>query len=117
MNILAEQGPLALFAAFLVAHALCDFPLQGAYLSKQKIRKQAGSFAEWLVALSAHCVIHAGAVWLVSGSLLLGAVELVLHSLIDTGKGEGKFGILTDQILHLLCKLGYVVVLVRYGPL
>lgn len=117
MNILADQGPLALFAAFVVAHALCDFPLQGAYLAKQKSRRLADGFGEWIVALSAHCVIHAGAVWLVSGSLLLGAVELILHGLIDTAKSEGKIGLFTDQSLHLICKLAYVVVLVRYGPL
>ena len=117
MNILADQGPLGLFAAFVVAHALCDFPLQGPYLAKQKARKQAGSFAEWLVALSAHCVIQAGGVWLVSGSLLLGTVELVLHCLIDLGKTEGKFGLIADQSLHLICKAGYVILLVRYGPL
>lgn len=117
MNILVSQGPLALFAAFVVAHALCDFPLQGAYLSKQKVRKLADGWAEWFVALSAHCVIHAGAVWLVSGSLLLGVVELVLHGLIDTGKSEDKFGLIADQSLHLICKVGYVVLLLGHGPL
>lgn len=108
MNQLALQGPFALFAAFLVAHALADFPLQGAYLAKQKIRTEADSSAEWVVALAAHCLIHAGAVWLVSGSLILGGVELILHCLIDIGKGEKKFGILTDQALHVICKIGYV---------
>ena len=109
---IAQQGPLALFAAFVVMHALGDFPLQTEYLARQKSRKLADSRSDWLVALSAHCVIHAGGVWLVSGSLAIAAAEFILHCLIDLGKGEGKFGLLTDQALHLCCKLGYVLVMV-----
>ena len=115
MSILAQQGPLALFAAFVVAHALADFPLQGDYLARQKSRMQATSRSEWIVALSAHCAIHAGGVWLVSGSLAFAAVELVLHGLIDLGKGENKYGLATDQILHLSCKLAYALILTTGG--
>jgi len=60
-----QQGPLAIFAAFVVVHALADFPLQGEYLARQKKRETASSKAEWLVALAAHSVIHGGGVWLV----------------------------------------------------
>ena len=111
---IAEHGPLSLFAAFVVIHALADFPLQGEYLARQKLRRLAHSRCDWIIALSAHCVIQAGGVWLVSGSLAMGAVELVLHGLIDLGKGEGKFGTAADQLLHLGCKLGYVLWL-TYG--
>jgi len=114
MNLLAQQGPLALFAAFVVMHALADFPLQSEYLARQKSRKSASSRGDWLVALSAHCVIHAGGVWLVSGSLAVAAAEFILHGLIDIAKGEGKFSLVTDQLLHLGCKLAYVLVL-AYG--
>lgn len=113
MNDLAQQGPLALFAAFFVAHALADFPLHGDYLARQKSRKQADSSGDWIVALTAHCAIHAGGVWLVSGSLGFAAVELILHGLIDFGKGEKKYGLATDQILHLICKLAYAILLTK----
>lgn len=115
MNSLIQQGTFAVFAAFVVIHALADFPLQGDYLASQKTRAAASSRSDWIVALVAHCVIQAGGVWLVSGSIALAAVELVLHALIDLGKGEGKFGILTDQGLHLACKLGYALVLCHGG--
>lgn len=92
-------------------HALADFPLQGDYIAKQKSRAQADSFSVWVIALSAHCVIHAGGVWLVSGSLALGIAELGAHALIDGYKGEGKFGMVADQILHLACKVVYTVLL------
>jgi len=113
VSIFIQQGPLALFAAFMVAHALADFPLQGDYLARQKSRKHADSRSDWIIALTAHCVIHAGGVWLVSGSLAFAAAELFLHGVIDLGKGEEKYGTATDQILHLTCKLAYVWLLVR----
>ena len=111
MNLLAQQGPLALFAAFVVVHALADFPFQSEYLARQKTRASASSRGDWIVALSAHGVIHAGGVWVVSGSLALAAVEFVLHCAIDIAKGAGKFSLVTDQLLHLGCKLAYVLVL------
>jgi len=106
---LIQQGPLALFAAFVVVHAVADFPLQGDYLSRQKSRLKADNPSDWIVALIAHCVIQAGGVWLISGSLAVAMVELVLHVFIDVSKGEGKFGIVTDQLLHLLCKAVYAL--------
>ena len=95
-------------------HALADFPLQGDYIAKQKSRRHADSLGVWVVALSAHSVIHAGGVWLVSGSLAFGMVELVTHAVIDLCKGEGKFGFVTDQLLHLACKVVYAFLL-AYG--
>ncbi len=95
-------------------HALADFPLQGDYIAKQKTRRHADSNSVWIIALTAHCIIHAGAVWLVSGSLVLGGVELVLHALIDIGKGEDKFGLVADQLMHVACKLAYTL-LIAYG--
>ena len=95
-------------------HALADFPLQGDYIAKQKMRRQADGLNVWIVALSAHSVIQAGGVWLVSGSLFFGFVELILHGLIDVAKGEGKFGLIPDQLLHLACKVVYAVLL-GYG--
>jgi hypothetical protein len=96
-----------MFFALAVFHALADFPLQGDYLARQKVRSTADGTSEWLVALTAHSLIHAGAVWLVTGSKLLGLAELILHALIDAAKGRGAFSHLTDQLLHLGCKLVY----------
>ena len=111
MNLLLHQGPVAVFFAFVVVHALADFPLQGDYLAKHKVRSLAGMTPEWIVALTAHSVIHAGGVWLISGSPALATTELVLHCMIDLGKGEEKFGLIADQLLHLACKLLYVILM------
>lgn len=108
----SQPGGAELFAGFLVMHVLADFPLQGDYLARQKSRKNASSRTDWIVALNAHCVIQAGGVWLISGSLGFALAEWLLHGLIDFGKGEGKFGIAVDQSLHLACKLAYTLLLV-----
>jgi hypothetical protein len=114
VNILQESGPFALFFAFTIAHALADFPLQGDYLARMKRRDQSDNPSEWIIPLTAHSLVQAGGVWIVSGSPLIAATELCLHWLIDLAKGEGKFGYLTDQLLHLICKVAYVIVL-TYG--
>ena len=111
MTILLQSGPLALFFAFAISHALADFPLQGDYLARVKQRSKADSMPEWFIALTAHSLIHAGGVWLVTGSVTLAAIELLLHWLIDLGKGEGYYGYVADQVLHLTCKVVYVIVL------
>jgi len=112
MNLLVEQGPAALMLALAIGHALADFPLQGSWLAEQKSRHQASSKSDWLVALAAHSLIHCGAVWLITGSVVLGIVEFFLHAFIDTLKAEKKIGLLGDQALHLVCKLGYVMLLI-----
>jgi hypothetical protein len=94
----------------LVAHSLCDYPLQGEYLAAAK-RKNSGHATPWWIALSAHSFIHAGAVALVTGSILLGVCELVLHWSIDYLKCGGKFGFTTDQVFHVSCKVLWAVLL------
>ena len=116
MSSLIQQGPLALFFAFAIAHALADFPLQGEFLAIQKSRRTANDRSMWVVALTAHCLIQAGGVWLISGSMAYAAAELFLHALIDFGKGEQRFGIMVDQGLHLLCKLVYALMLTHTFP-
>lgn len=104
----------ALFA-LCIGHALADFPLQGEYLAVGKNRRflmrlqdPARPVNIWFVCMSVHCLIHAGAVWLITGSALLGAVEFVIHWCIDVAKCEGITSFNQDQILHVLCKVAYV---------
>jgi hypothetical protein len=111
VTILLQSGPFALFFAFAIVHALADFPLQGDYLAKVKQRAGASSFHEWFMALTAHSLIHAGGVWVITGSVLYGLAEFVLHWVIDFGKGEGRYGFIADQLLHLGCKVVFVILM------
>lgn len=96
----------------LVGHALGDFGLQSDWMAKNKNRhaqQLPNDFSRrpqliWLEVLSAHSLIHAGAVALATGSLLLGFLEFCAHWMIDFGKGENWFGFHTDQALHILSK-------------
>jgi hypothetical protein len=102
----------------LCGHALADFALQSDWIAKNKSRhagvpagydpKRHGQLQTiWPYVLSAHAFIHGAFVYLATGSVVLGFVEVLAHWLIDFGKCEQKYGIHTDQGLHLLCKLLY----------
>lgn len=113
------QGVVFIFLALAIGHAIMDFPLQGKFLSEAKDRHAdvSGYFGGdapagvWIHALTAHSLIHAGAVWVITGSAILGVIELVLHWLIDYAKCEGWTGFHTDQILHYICKLIYAMMI------
>ena len=108
---------MTLLFQFLVGHALGDYVFQRDIMAKSKSRhaeiyKTASSgFPGWYYWLFSHALVHGGAVFLISGSALLGIIETVLHMIIDFGKCEHWFSIHTDQALHLLCKLAYVYVI------
>lgn len=99
----------ALFV-LLVCHALCDYPLQGDFLAKGKNRFNPLPGVPWYWCLGAHAMIHAGAVYLVTGSFGLGLLELIAHAAIDDRKCAGKFGFDMDQGLHICCKLLWIVI-------
>jgi hypothetical protein len=107
-----------IFFAMVIGHALADYPLQGKFLSMAKNRHADVSClfggetpprGIWIHALTAHSLIHSGMVWLLTGSMALGLVELVLHWVIDFGKCEKWMNFTVDQLLHVACKAGYAV--------
>lgn len=106
-----------MFFALVIGHAVADYPLQGEFLAMCKNRRFLVRLKDparppelWVYCMAAHCLIHAGAVWLITGSVVLGVVELVLHWALDQAKCEGKTTFATDQWGHVLCKAGYVIV-------
>jgi len=63
----------------------------------------------WKYFMTAHASTQALLVIAVTGNVMLGMFEFVLHFVIDYGKCMKKYGVLEDQFLHLLTKLGYVI--------
>lgn len=104
------MGPLELFGALIVAHAICDYPLQGDFLSRAKNRTAPIPGVPWWQALSAHAVMHGGAVWLLTGFWWLGLAEAAAHALIDDAKCRGRLSFNADQGLHIACKALWVAV-------
>ncbi len=105
-----------LFMLFF-GHALGDFVLQPEAMGYGKNRndqihdKEHSLFPRWYYWLSAHSLVHAGLVYLITGSLLFGLIELAIHWLTDFMKCEGKISIHQDQGIHLGCKVLYALFL------
>lgn len=107
------------FFALMIGHALADFPLQGEFLSITKNRRfqppAGGKYPVtprlWIYCLSVHCLIQAGAVWVVTTSPLLAFIEFIVHWLIDFVKCEGGTGFEFDQWLHIGTKVIYVILI------
>lgn len=102
------MSAVEILAALVVGHCLADYPLQGDFLSRAKNHRSPVEGVPWWMALAAHSIIHGGIVWAVTGSLLLGVVETLLHAYIDWSKCEGLLDFRQDQLLHALCKIMYV---------
>ncbi len=108
---------MTLFFQFLVGHALGDYVFQRDIMATSKSRhadiyKTARpGFPAWYYWLVSHALVHGGAVFLISGSALLGIIETVLHAVIDASKCEHWIGANTDQALHILCKIAYIYVI------
>ena len=101
----------------IAGHALADFVLQNDVMAKGKsrhheIHKDRGKhFPVWQYWLGAHTLIHGAVVLLITDSLLLALLETLLHTIIDFLKCERKLSFHQDQLLHLLCKIGYCAIL------
>lgn len=104
----------------LVAHFVADYPLQGdttALNKNRNARTPLQQHVPWYYWMTAHALMHGGAVALVTGSVELGFAETVCHWLIDFAKCEKVFGIHADQALHVACKVAWLlVVAVRVAP-
>jgi hypothetical protein len=96
---------LAMFGALCVAHAVCDYPLQGDFLSRAKNRSAPIPGVPWYQAMGAHALMHAGAVWWLTGLWWLGALEFFAHAVTDDAKCRGRLSFNQDQAIHIACKL------------
>jgi hypothetical protein len=104
---------LALAFWLLVAHFVADYPLQGDTTAREKNRHSTTDlqkFVPWFYWLTAHALMHGGAVAFITGSIALGVAETLAHWLIDFGKCEKWYSIHADQALHLGCKAAWLVV-------
>ena len=107
---------MELLFQLLIGHAGADFGLQSDAMARGKNRHLPPAdvppgqtpMTMWPYWLTSHALIHAGAVWVVTGRPELAAVEMAAHWLIDFAKCENWTGIHVDQALHVACKVGLV---------
>ena len=83
--------------ALLIGHAVADFALQSDSMARGKNRHRLtegppGQTRQtvWPYWLAAHALVHAGAVWVITGSWELAAVEYGLHVLIDFAEATAR---------------------------
>ncbi|MAE68354.1 MAG: DUF3307 domain-containing protein [Candidatus Peribacteraceae bacterium] len=100
-----------IFFLLLFGHALGDFGLQNENMIKRKNRKN--NPESWYIYLAAHSVIHGGLVGFFTGSFILAILEVICHGVIDYGKMEGRFTFKVDQLLHVACKVVWILMLVK----
>ena len=101
----------ALLGWLVFAHILLDFALQGDFMAKSKdfIRPTHGVSPTLMLAM--HSFTHAFAVYIITGSFLLFAIEWVLHALIDYMKVHRWLSFNFDQGLHITVKVLFVIYL------
>lgn len=96
----------------LVIHAILDFPLQGDTVALNKnplANTELQKSIPWWYWMLSHALSHGGGVWLITQSVFLGMAEAVCHFIIDYFKCKKKYDIHGDQILHLSCKVLWVI--------
>jgi hypothetical protein len=102
----ADKGSVLPTILLLFAgHALCDYPLQGPFLSEAKNQKKPIPGVPWYQALTAHSLIHAGMVYLVTGVYVFAICEFVVHFWTDYAKSEQKLTFNQDQAIHYVFKI------------
>lgn len=98
--------------ALVAMHALLDFPLQGDAVAINKnpnADTPLQKHVPWYYWLLSHALVHGGGVALITGSVWLGMAETIAHFVIDYNKCMGKYSIHVDQLLHVLCKIAWVI--------
>ena len=98
----------------VIGHYLFDFGLQSKFMADGKNRRKPLPGVPWFHPMIAHCVLHGGAVYFVTGSMTLGLLETAAHFAIDDSKCDERFGWHVDQALHLACKLLWLFLLVQF---
>lgn len=93
------------FFILLFGHFLADFALQNDFVARSKdprfnVREM------WIPVMIAHCMIHAGVVFIITGYLSLALFQFATHYLIDVAKCMQMFGktdraFVIDQMLHV----------------
>lgn len=95
---------LLLFMKMLLIHWLMDYPLQGDFLSRAKALGPLRRYH-----LIAHAGMHGCAIaWLLSNPWI-GLAEWLAHTITDELKVRNIISFQVDQLIHVLCKIMWVI--------
>lgn len=96
----------------LIGHAVADYALQPPNIALGKNRHagppagydeaaEGSRPSYWIMVMASHCLVHAGAVWIITGDMALAFWQFCTHYLIDVLKAERAFNLWVDQFLHV----------------
>lgn len=97
----------------IAAHAAFDYALQGDTVAINKNPHKPGPLTHivpWYYWMGSHALMHGAAVALLTNCVWLGIAETLAHFTIDVGKCFNKYSIHGDQLLHLVCKVVWVLI-------
>lgn len=95
---------LELFLLLAMGHFVADFGLQNDRMAVEKCPGRDVTLP-WQWWLASHAAIHGFFVAVLTASPWLGLAEWLVHALVDFAKCRKRYGLRTDQTLHLLSKL------------
>jgi Protein of unknown function (DUF3307) len=107
---------LPMLLLLFAGHALCDYPLQGQFLSEAKNQTKPIPGIPWYQALGAHALIHAGMVYLITGIYTFAVCEFVAHFWTDYSKSAMRLTFNQDQAIHYGCKVVWAALCVWGAP-
>lgn len=93
----------------IAAHAICDYALQGDFMSKAKSHKTDIGRGIWWMVLPSHALIQAAGVFILLGSFKFAVIEFFSHMIIDYLKCDNQFSYFWDQFLHICFRVAYLV--------
>lgn len=95
-----------------VGHAVCDYALQSDFIAAAKNPNTDVGKTFWTHVLTAHALIHAGAVYWITQSLTLGLLEFALHWVTDLLKCNNRISLQMDQSIHYWSKVLWAAITV-----
>nr|WP_186481638.1 DUF3307 domain-containing protein [Synechococcus sp. NOUM97013] len=110
--LLAEQ-PFELLILLVFGHFLADFPLQSDRMAVEKCPGK-DAVLDWRWWLAAHSATHGLVVSLLTGVPFVGLAEMIFHAAIDYGKCRFRYSLAADQLMHVVCKVVWVLVLTKW---
>ena len=111
-------GPTTTFALMISGHILGEFAFQpdAMFAGKDGSAKTVSRNIPWQYWMLGHSTIHGVLVGHITGSPLLGLLEVASHFLIDHYRTTDKrITFWQDQVLHVMCKVSWMAVLLDWG--
>ena len=97
----------------ILGHFVADFAIQTDTVAINKCPNNNSKInINWAWWMSGHVSLHGLIVFFITGNAFLALAESTIHFYIDYLKCIGKFNLLIDQLLHILCKVIWVLFII-----